>query len=285
MLKSIARFLNGLSKRSLLALSLAAVVLIGVVDQITGSEWQLSIFYLGPIALVAWFGSKRAGIALAFLAAAAWLLADITTDHEYSSMLIPVWNSCVKLGFFVIITVLLSIIKRDLEMEQAFASTDSLTGLANSRTFCEQLERERERTKRYGRPFTIAYIDLDNFKYVNDTQGHDVGDLVLRCVAETITRATRRTDTIARLGGDEFAGLFPETDSETSLSLMRQIQSCLLDTMNQNAWPVTFSIGAVTFQKPMDSVREMINEADHLMYSVKKARKNDIAHRTWNGET
>src|SRR5919199_4927532 len=101
--------------------------------------------------------------------------------------------------------------KNYLDSCEEAAFTDHLTGLANRRRFERQLEREVARTQRYGRPFCLLLVDIDNFKEVNDTYGHEAGDDVLRCVANVIQSGTRGIDTGARIGGDEFAIVLPET--------------------------------------------------------------------------
>ena len=197
-------------------------------------------------------------------------------------MLIPVWNSLVRLAFFLIILQLLIKLKDKLAFEESLADTDPLTGLANRRYFIEQIENENQRVKRHPEPFTIAYIDLDNFKYVNDTLGHDVGDRLLEVVASYLKEHTRALDTSARLGGDEFALLFPALDSQDAVTALQQMQRKLLDIMQEYHWPVTFSIGAITFDEHLNSIRDAIKSVDDLMYQVKKTGKNNIHHKNWS---
>ena len=161
--------------------------------------------------------------------------------------------------------------------------TDFLTGLANRRSFIESAQSEINRARRYENSFTVAYLDLDDFKSINDTYGHLIGDTLLRTVADTIRNNLRITDISARLGGDEFAVLFPDTDSEQSEIVINKMHDRLLDTMKENNWPVTFSIGAVTFVEPPQSVDEVIKKADDFMYSAKKDGKNRINRELWTG--
>ena len=124
---------------------------------------------------------------------------------------------------------------------------------------------------------TLLYIDLDNFKQVNDAFGHETGDELLIEVAATIRTNVRSTDTVARLGGDEFALLLPETDQEAALVVTNKLREALLVSMQRREWPVTFSIGLVSFATPPESVEEMLKQADAVMYSVKLKGKNSIA--------
>lgn len=154
--------------------------------------------------------------------------------------------------------------------------TDSLTGAVNRRFFYEVLQRELDRSRRYHHPLTIAYLDLDNFKVINDQWGHSTGDQVLRTVVESAQQQLRSTDVLARLNGDEFAVLFPETGQQAAQSAVPKLHAALLQVMHQNAWPVTFSTGVVTCLAPPAAVDELIQSADELMYSVKRSGKNAI---------
>jgi diguanylate cyclase (GGDEF)-like protein len=137
--------------------------------------------------------------------------------------------------------------------------------------------REITRARRYNRPLTLLYIDLDNFKQVNDAFGHETGDELLVEVAATIRCNVRATDLVARLGGDEFALLLTETNREAGLVVTNKLRETLLRAMQERNWPVTFSIGVVSFTVPPASVEEMVKQADEVMYSVKQRGKNSIA--------
>lgn len=187
----------------------------------------------------------------------------------------------VRLAFYLIILTLLLIVRDDLEREKNIAATDHLTGLANRRFFQDQLERETARLRRYPQPLTLAYIDLDNFKQVNDAMGHDVGDALLKKTASVMLASVRGSDLVARLGGDEFALLFPLLDMQSARVVLEKLSKELLGIMQKNAWPVTFSVGAVTFSEVMTSSNDMIKLVDALMYEVKKCGKNAIKHAVW----
>ncbi len=164
-----------------------------------------------------------------------------------------------------------------LQREKELARTDVLTGLANRRAFYESLQVERSRAARYRRPITLACLDLDNFKRVNDTLGHSVGDELLARVADVLRQTLRLTDTVGRLGGDEFALLLPETDAPSAEALLEKLRGVLRRAMEARKWPVTFSIGAATFLESPPSIEHMIQTADELMYAVKKSGKNRIS--------
>jgi diguanylate cyclase (GGDEF)-like protein len=163
-----------------------------------------------------------------------------------------------------------------LEKERALSRLDPLTGLANRRAFYEILEAEKQRCSRYQRPFSLAYIDLDNFKRVNDTRGHSVGDFVLTTVADLIRSNMRATDTVARLGGDEFAILLPETDPNGTKQVLTKLHQRLNSELQNAGLDVSLSVGAATFLNSPESVDDIVRTADELMYAVKAHGKNDL---------
>jgi len=258
------------------------VVGVGVADIVTGSELAFSLFYLIPIVLVTWFSGRILGFAISVASAVMWVIADVLAGQSYSQPVIRYWNAVVRLGFFVVVTLLLPALKA-LEREKDLARTDHLTGVANRRHFFEVAQAELDRSQRYKRPFTIAYIDLDGFKSVNDQWGHSIGDKLLCAVVNRAKSQLRKTDIIARLGGDEFILLLPETDQDTAQIAVPKIQNTLMDEMRQNDWPVTFSIGVLTCLEAQITTDELIKRADSLMYLVKKNGKNAISYAIYAG--
>ncbi|PYX91204.1 MAG: hypothetical protein DMG67_10825 [Acidobacteria bacterium] len=165
-----------------------------------------------------------------------------------------------------------------LEAEKKLARSDVLTDLANRRAFYERAEQERKRAGRYGRPLSLAYIDLDNFKQVNDTRGHDAGDQVLSSVATVLKNNLRAEDLAARLGGDEFALLLPEAGDAAAAFVIHKLHRLLTAAMQERNFPVTFSMGLVTYDEVPQNIEEMVQKADDLMYEVKRQGKNAIRH-------
>jgi diguanylate cyclase (GGDEF)-like protein len=282
MIKELNAFLAGKSLGFILAAGWFLVILVGVVDYITGNGFELDIFYLLPIFVVTWFSNYKAGTATAVFAALVWLLVGKTVPGEvFQTWTMSIWNAFIELGFFLIIVGLLSRLKREMRKLGELARKDALTGIANRRSFYEAAEAEMNRSQRFGSSFSIAYIDIDNFKMVNDTQGHKAGDDLLRLVATTIQQHIRNVDTVARLGGDEFAILFPEAKAEEAKHTPEMIRRLVLELENNNHWPITFSMGVATFSEPPGSVEEMMEFADKLMYSAKTRGKNGVAFESW----
>ncbi len=251
-------------------------VLIGLLDWLTGFEISFSVFYLIPIALVSRCTWKIGAILISVLCAATWLVADLVTLHDYSHPMIPYWNASVRLGFYLIVSLSLVRIRCSVDTLKEMSHTDPLTGVLNPRGFRERAQREIDRAERYGRPFTVAYMDLDNFKAVNDSLGHSAGDELLVGMAEFVTHNIRKTDVPARLGGDEFAVLLSETGSEEAKEVMDRIVEGFSRAMQVQGSPVTLSAGLITFLSPPPSVDEMIQRADDMMYLAKTGGKNAL---------
>ncbi|MFA5073163.1 MAG: diguanylate cyclase [Nitrospirota bacterium] len=283
MLRTPIRLIEYLGSRSawtLMQTALAFVVAIGFADYLTGHELSLFLFYLVPVAIVTLYGGIWPGLFVSLASASAWLLADLLTVKTYSHPIIPYWNAAVRMTILFIVVIL----QNALAKEKYIARTDYLTGLANRKHFFETAKREIERARRYGQPFSTAYIDIDNFKDVNDRYGHAAGDKLLQSVGNIILRNIRAVDFAARLGGDEFALLLPQADAMSTRAVLTKLQLLLHETMKKKLWLVTFSTGVVTFVKPPETVDEMVRMADGLMYGVKAAGKNMIKFDIYNGQ-
>jgi diguanylate cyclase (GGDEF)-like protein len=280
---SLPNYLEQQPKVILWVTALLAMALLGLMDYLTGFEISFSFFYLLPVSLSAWAISRNAGFVLSAASGATWLMANFLAGEQLSHPLIPFWNTLMRVGFFLVVSVLISQVHRLLDQERSLARTDFLTGALNSRSFYDTAGSEIARATRYQRPLTILYIDLDNFKSVNDQMGHVAGDGVLQSVAQTITRSIRSIDSVARLGGDEFAVLLPETPDQAAKVIAPRLQQALLGEMRNNHWPITFSIGALTCYRPPLDVQQLIKLADQLMYSVKNTSKDAIVYSVYTG--
>jgi diguanylate cyclase (GGDEF)-like protein len=276
-MKAPQEYLNKLPSQAIAAIAFALVIFLGVIDYYIGYEISFSLFYLMPIALASWFNKRMFAMIICVFSALVWILADIAAGYNYSHPLIPVWNTAIRLGFYLITAFSLSKIRKLMDAEQQSARMDYLTGIANSRAFYELANTEIDRSARFSHPFTIAYIDIDNFKQVNDTLGHSQGDVLLKSIAKTIQDNTRSIDIASRLGGDEFAVLFPETNETNARAALTKVQKSLAEIVKKNDWPVTFSIGVLTCHETC-VLDELIKEADNLMYTVKKSGKNRIEY-------
>jgi len=282
--QSIIEYASSLPKPFLVVIAFFIVILVGALNRLTGPELSSSILYLIPISLVTWFTKRWVGIGMSIVSTLTWFLADATSGGVSLHSSIPYWNGVARFGSFFVFACILAALRRVLEDEKEFSRIDALTRLANRKQFIELADMEIKRAQKDGGPFTVVYIDLDNFKWVNDRFGHSAGDNLLRLVARTIHSNVRETDTVARLGGDEFAILLPGIGAELAEIITRRIQKTNSEVMHKHDWPVTFSIGAATFASPPAMVDEVLKASDDLMYGVKKEGKNNIKHEVFGKE-
>ncbi len=260
-----------------LTIPLLLLGFISAVGYLVGYEITVSLFLLIPIALTTWYGSFRNSVIMCLLSTFTWYLVDIgSSAHSYNNPLAPYWNSIIRMGLFLITVQLLIQLKASLNTEKELSRTDELTGAMNGRGFTEVAEKIFELGARHIRPTSIAYIDLDNFKKVNDGFGHFEGDKVLQMVGDILLRSVRKSDVVGRLGGDEFSVILPETNEIGARSTFSKLKNDLSNAMKENNWPIGFSIGVVSYDMPPARLDEAIKTADELMYQVKRHGKNDI---------
>jgi diguanylate cyclase (GGDEF)-like protein len=264
------------NKSAALYLALLLVGLVGYLDYATGFEVSLSFLYIVPIAFATWYLNSKAGYLVTALSVLTFILSNWAAGEAYSQEFIRYWNGFTRLVVYVLIIWLLQEFKRALAHEHMLSQTDCLTGIANTREFYQQVNAELERTDRSKHPISLAYIDLDGFKQVNDQLGHREGDALLRAVAQSFQSAIRKTDRVGRLGGDEFGILFPNTDQAGAKCIMRRLHQSFQEQMDQLHMDVTLSAGVISFGSVPASVDEMLHQADTLMYQAKARGKNDI---------
>jgi diguanylate cyclase (GGDEF)-like protein len=272
------------SKPFLIILGLLLVVLQSVINYLTGPDIAFYIFYLLPISLVAWLVGRRPAVVVAFASAAGYFLTERLTGHFEGRPLILYFNLFAQLAAFLFVTYFVSALRRSHNQERKLARTDDLTGVINRRSFFEASQHEINRARRHRHPFTVAYLDVDDFKLVNDKYGHSIGDTVLKSVTQTMKNSIREIDVVARLGGDEFVILMPETDEAAAQAVVARIHQNIMNTMREYGWPITFSIGVVTWTTPPRTVDIMIKQADEAMYEVKNGGKNRVTHVRLSGE-
>ncbi|GAB4578643.1 MAG: hypothetical protein Fur0022_13790 [Anaerolineales bacterium] len=275
---SFLQFFTQQSKPAVWGFLASLVLVLGILDYLTGFELSFSLFYILPVSVAAWTLSARGGYLVGMASALTWGVANLVAGQAYSSPVILVWNVLMRLGFFSFITFLLAELHEALAFERTLARTDALTGILNRRAFMEMLKVEIERIKRHQRPATLLYVDIDNFKTINDQHGHQAGDQLLEMVAQTILKNIRAIDTVARLGGDEFVVLLPETGETGAKTIAPRLRWHLLSEMEKGQWPITFSLGALTFRTPPEDIQVLIRQADQLMYKVKNESKDGISY-------
>lgn len=157
------------------------------------------------------------------------------------------------------------------------ANLDTLTGLANRRRFRVALSRELERWRRYGAPCALLLLDIDHMKAINDTYGHPGGDLVIREIAETLTKACRDNDTAARLGGEEFALLCANVDGTRAEMAAKRLHEILTQQQVEGIGHITVSIGVAACPEHANSERTLYAASDAALYVAKNEGRNRIA--------
>jgi diguanylate cyclase (GGDEF)-like protein len=256
---------------------LLMIPFLGGLDFLTGFEISFALFYIIPVFFATWKIGQTAGILISILCTITIQIANQFAGESFSSPLVPFWNSVIRLGIYLFAVYALSRLRAALDREKTLSRSDYLTQAANSRAFYETADAELSRTRRFHRPISLIYLDIDNFKTINDTFGHKVGDTLLQIVVRTIKENIRTEDLIARLGGDEFAILLPETSSSMAQNTLSRLQQVLLEEMQKNAWNVTFSFGVVSYIQVIPlTVEEMVSAADWNMYRVKENGKNGM---------
>ena len=263
-----------------LLLCMLGVIVLGRMDAIIQPHTSEDFLYVVTVMVASWYVGRGAGIALAIFAAALWFLLSFMDNQLVNSYLLRVWDAFSLLVIYLIVAFSISALKKRMIKLDSLARLDSLTGLYNRRAFYQTVSQEASRSGRSHSTYTIAYLDVDNFKQVNDTFGHVVGDEVLVTIASILKSNLRRADTVARMGGDEFVLLLPDTDAENAENAIRKLFLRLNEAMHAKQLSVTFSIGVITFTDNPCPVDDMVKQADRLMYEIKSNSKNGIQFET-----
>ncbi|MGO8991885.1 MAG: diguanylate cyclase [Polyangiaceae bacterium] len=160
---------------------------------------------------------------------------------------------------------------------EKMATTDGLTGLLNKRAMLDEAERKVAAAARFGRALSVLVVDIDLFKKVNDTYGHDVGDTVIRGVGDVLKRHKRNTDVVSRFGGEEFVALCEQTDAKGAMLLAERIREELAKIVfhaPNGTLSVTCSIGVATFPDAGQSWETLFKSADEALYVSKRSGRN-----------
>ncbi len=255
-----------------------AVVLIALVyvaNRHTLPEIRLGILYIVPVLLVTWHDGVGWGIAFAGATSLLRAVVGIEQMPVETSLLARLLNEVAYLTVLGVAMAGLSQLRRTQAQLEQLATQDHLTNVLNARTFAGRLTQELERNRRYNRPMALLYLDLDDFKTVNDAHGHQTGDAVLRLVADAVRGAVRQADIVGRLGGDEFAVLMPETDSTVAQAAAARLAGDLR-TVFHGTPSVTASIGVVSCAGTEASTDDLLRRADQAMYEAKRAGKDRV---------
>jgi diguanylate cyclase (GGDEF)-like protein len=270
------RVLRRLPDWALFALCMALVASVAAFRVTVGHDVPIADFILVPVAGMAWLARSRW---YAYLAAL--LTATVTVGMAEVGEASAPWGAAIGAGLvrlllYVVVIVFVQAM-HDLQVQRdAEAHHDHQTGAANSRAFEAAAWTEIERLRRYGRPVSLLYLDVDDFKTVNDRFGHTAGDKVLGAVSHVMRCTVRANDVVARLGGDEFAVLMPETEHFSAVAVARRVREELRRVTLPDGQAVRFSMGVASFDQAPASVDAMIHQADALMYRAKSSGKDRI---------
>jgi len=265
-----------LSKPLAALMTVAGALVVALIDFLSGVELRVYPLYYLPLSFAAWYMGRSWTVAAAVLCTVGWAGSNYLAGLRYSGSGIWVFNAAMHGLSFTVVGVLLAQLQGALAHEKQLSRLDPLTSLMNGRAFHEEAARVVSVARRKQRPVTVAYIDLDGFKTVNDTYGHHAGDELLRTVAGAIQGCIRSSDIGARVGGDEFVLLLPETGSSEARVALDRLRIRLTQAIAASPHPVTTTIGAVVFTTLPDSVAAMVRIADARMYAAKAAGKDRV---------
>lgn len=248
------------------AASLAAT---GAVDYATGYRYTFSPFYLFPVLIASAALGRPFGLLVAASASAVWTFAQNPPWTAGFSWGLSAWNT---LMHFVVLGSVAWLLAA-LEEEMLAARHDYLTHLFNRRHFMRSVEAERNRSGRSGEPFSVLSVDVDDFKALNDTRGHAVGDEALRVVADLLAGGARTMDVSARTGGDEFCVLLGAADAAVAEEIARRLRSASAEEFRRRGWPLGLSIGIATTRGTSETVDQLLSRADAAMYREKQGHR------------
>ncbi len=280
-LDDINRRVGAFSRRAVLLLSFAFIVAVGITDYRDSVLLQPSVFYILPIMAVTWYVNRTWGVVFALLAMGIAGLADLHTDVRlyagYGGAFL--WQSAAHLLLYLLIVAGLDTTALRFNELRQKAEKDLLTGVLNKLTFHHYLRHHLRLARHENWLITVAYVDLDKFKLINDTCGHSEGDRILREVASIMRETLRQTDAIGRLGGDEFAFILQNTPTSGVQAVLESLRQAMRVRFAEERLPVTCSIGAVTFVDPPLDEQTALQIADSLMYQAKQSGRDRNFHK------
>ncbi|MBK6744627.1 MAG: GGDEF domain-containing protein [Hydrogenophilales bacterium] len=261
------------------ALTALLIVFLGLARVGTDAQFAFASAAIIPIFLVTWAGGFRHGFLASAFAVAMWVVSDVWVAWDADHAWIQGVNGMTRLATYSFVAWLTARIRAMHARELELSRLDPLTGLRNRRAFMELGEMEVARAARYAQPLALAYLDLDNFKQLNDRFGHAAGDAALVAVGRALDATMRGSDAVARLGGDEFAVILQGIDRSKADQAGERIAGAVANALTSHR-PVTASMGIAVFEQPPGDFQTMLKAADALMYEVKQTGKGRVLIRT-----
>lgn len=258
-----------------LAVSIFLVVAVCAADLISGSDIQLHTLYALPTSFFVFHcASRRLTACVLLFAGLAQLITLFIDDFQFRSFLV---NAFIGLATMSATTWLAWHARKNYLGVESDAIRDPLTQLLNRRGFDEAMQKELARQRRIGTALSIAVIDLDGFKALNDLRGHAIGDDALKRTARVLLRSTRAIDFVSRLGGDEFAVLIVGAHADDSKHIAESLRIAIECAMQDAGYAVTASVGCKTFMSAPENACLALESVDRLMYAAKRSGKNGSA--------
>ncbi|MFI5182362.1 MAG: diguanylate cyclase domain-containing protein [Thermoanaerobaculia bacterium] len=253
--------------------SLVALLVIGFADFLTPAQVSLAVFNVVPVFVATMRFGRRAGLPLATMSALSWFESEVFHRAARGLPTLLVWDLASRLIFFGVIAELACQLREALELARHEGRTDSLTGLLNRRAFFEQAESALHRSWERFEHLAVAYVDIDDFKTVNDTLGHETGDSLLRALGHALRSSARSGDLVARLGGDEFAVLLPSTGLAETRAVACKLETLIAETLASTGISAGASIGISVLSDEIPNVDALLHAADAAMFHAKRVRK------------
>jgi diguanylate cyclase (GGDEF)-like protein len=281
--QTVVEGLFELKPQGAITLCTVLFVISAVTDYFTPPELNLTFLYVFVILIACWnLGAIWGWIFTALASGMQFVVLDQIKGEYFSAMYFYL-DMANRLFTFLLVIALAVPLRTVHGREKVTARIDWLTRIPNRAAFVEALVMELARYERIGVPFSVACLDVDDSKAASARVGHDKGGRLQRTIADTVRGDLRKTDMIARLAGDKFAILFPASNMDTALPIVKRIHAGLEARMRQEGWPVTFGVGLGTFGRPGLSPEEVIALCDSLMHRVGSEGKKTFVYDQFVG--
>jgi diguanylate cyclase (GGDEF)-like protein len=241
----------------------------------TPASARLGVLYIIPVLLVTWTDGLAWGIVFGVASIGMREMVALDQMPADTPLAWRIVNGAAYVAVVAVAMAGLQTLRRSQALLAQLVIQDQLTNVLNARAFADRLGQELDRNRRYPRPLSLLYMDLDNFKTINDTHGHQTGDAVLRLVADAMRTSVRQADIVGRLGGDEFAVLMPETDAPLADAAAKRLVAGLRNVFKGTP-NVTASIGVVSCAATDASTDDVLRRADQAMYDAKRMGKDRV---------
>jgi len=268
-MNELEEYLHKQSRLFLATLGVVLAVLLLLVDYLNPGLF-LDFAYLLPIAVISWNAPRWGGVAMAACCAGAWLITRKQPLYMAAPSVVDLLNVAILFGGFTAFSLVVSALQRERSVNRRLALYDRSSGACTRNYFSELASAEISRAQRYGRPFTVACVNIQQDEEVNHNAGCRREGAVQRKIARTIRANTRSSDVIGLRRDKEFVLLLPETGNESAEFVLRKLYERLAELLRKNEWGLGVGVGAVTFLRPPETVEELLAKAEQLATTVRE---------------